>query len=114
MTQIENEMECPNCHGKSVYYIYDSCRRVTQFFVSPYLNDLKVRHVFETRVMTREQDPPNKYSIEMKCPSCGEWTLDYTGIPLDWEARGGHGRLEPVYIPSECIVYDSKKEEGSP
>jgi hypothetical protein len=102
--EIENFLECLHCHEKSVFYIYDSIKKIIRFYVNPDLEDEKVRYVFELSTYTREHFQPETYGIEMKCVSCGEWAIGYGSIPLDWEARKGLGRLESVYIPKSAII----------
>lgn len=96
--EIEEDLRCLHCHEKSVIYIWDNNRKLILFYVNPNLEDEKVRHVFELRDITREQDPPETHCIEMKCVSCGEWAIVYP-LPLDWKAQKGSGILEPTYIP---------------
>ena len=107
--QVEDELKCLHCHEKPVTYIWDNSRKLIRFYVNPHLEDEKVRHVFELRDMTRENDPPETYCMEMKCVSCGEWAIGYCGIPFDWEARKGRGRLETVYIPKSAIIASFKR-----
>jgi len=90
---IEGVLECLHCHEKPVIYIWDKNRKLIRFYTNPNLEEEKVRHVFELGTFTSEQDPPETYCIEMKCVSCGEWTIGYGCIPLDWEARKGRGRI---------------------
>lgn len=111
--QVEDFMFC--CLGKErpvILYIFDTLDKQVRFYVSPYIDEAKVRHDVKLKKIPNEKDP-TRYDVIIYCPICGKPTNRYHEVPMDWECLASPGALVLIpisQIPDSWIV--AKFEKG--
>lgn len=101
MVEIESPMYC--CLGEEqdvILYVFDTKRKQFRFYISPYLDELKVKHDVKLKKIPNKKDP-SLYDVLIYCPICGKPTNSYIGVPMDWECLASPGAL--ISIPIEQV-----------
>lgn len=138
MATVESFINCPKCAQKyeclmlegahviiEEFNVWKRNRRFTgriTFYESPYLASQFGRPIktHPVRLYRAEDKKKSTYDYLISCPVCGQFTMDYTGVPKGIDVFYGPDRglglmvIPLENIPEECIIaehHENKSDE---